>query len=48
MIDGKKIIDSSHGQFAWVNGDGDLADGFEGGAGLAGRQLHAPRSRPRR
>jgi len=35
MIDGKKIIDSSHGQFAWVNGDGDLADGFEGGAGLA-------------
>lgn len=35
MIDGKKIIDSSHGQFAWVNGDGDLADGFEGGASLA-------------
>src|SRR5690349_24141693 len=35
MIDGKKIIDSSHGDFAWVNGDGELADGFEGGAGLA-------------
>jgi hypothetical protein len=35
MIDGKKIIDSAHGQFAWVNGDGELADGFEGGAGLA-------------
>jgi hypothetical protein len=35
MIDGKKIIDSTHGQFAWVNGDGELADGFEGGAGLA-------------
>jgi hypothetical protein len=35
MIDGKKIIDSTHGDFAWVNGDGDLADGFEGGAGLA-------------
>ena len=35
MVDGKKIIDSSHGEFAWVNGDGDLADGFEGGAGLA-------------
>ena len=34
MIDGKKIIDSTHGQFAWVNGDGELADGFEGGAGL--------------
>lgn len=35
MIDGKKIIDASHGQFAWVNGDGELADGFEGGADLA-------------
>ena len=34
-IDGTKIIDSTHGQFAWVNGDGDLADGFEGGAALA-------------
>jgi hypothetical protein len=34
MIDGKKIIDSTRGQFAWVNGDGELADGFEGGAGL--------------
>jgi hypothetical protein len=34
MIDGKKVIDSTHGQFAWVNGDGTLADGFEGGAGL--------------
>lgn len=34
MIDGKKVIDSTHGQFAWVNGDGELADGFEGGAGL--------------
>jgi hypothetical protein len=34
MIDGKKVIDSSHGQFAWVNGDGELADGFEGGTGL--------------
>ena len=33
-IDGKKVIDSTHGQFAWVNGDGELADGFEGGAGL--------------
>jgi hypothetical protein len=35
MIDGKKVIDSTHGQFAWVNGDGQLADGFEGGAELA-------------
>lgn len=35
MIDGEKVIDSSHGQFAWVNGDGELADGFEGGADLA-------------
>jgi len=34
-VDGKKIIDSTHGQFAWVNGDGELADGFEGGAALA-------------
>lgn len=34
-IDGSKVIDSSHGQFAWVNGDGTLADGFEGAAALA-------------
>src|SRR5688572_10339372 len=34
-IDGSKVIDSSHGQFAWVNGDGTLADGFEGSAALA-------------
>ena len=34
MIDGEKVIDSTHGQFAWVNGDGELADGFEGGAEL--------------
>jgi hypothetical protein len=35
MIDGTKVIDSTHGDFAWVNGDGELADGFEGGAELA-------------
>jgi len=35
MIDGAKVIDHAHGQFAWVNGDGTLADGFEGAAELA-------------
>ncbi len=34
-IDGSKVIDSTHGSFAWVNGDGTLADGYEGAAGLA-------------
>lgn len=34
-IDGSKVIDSSHGSFAWVNGDGTLADGYEGAASLA-------------
>ena len=36
-IDGQQKIqeDPAHGQFAWVNGDGTLADGFEGSAPLA-------------
>ena len=34
-IDGSKLIDSSNGSFAWVNGDGTLADGFEGATDLA-------------
>ena len=34
-IDGSKVIDSTHGSFAWVNGDGTLADGYEGAASLA-------------
>lgn len=34
-IDGSNKINSTHGQFAWVNGDGTLADGFEGSAALA-------------
>ena len=33
-IDGSKEIDSFNGEFAWVNGDGVLADGFEGSAEL--------------
>jgi hypothetical protein len=33
-IDGSKEIDSGSGAFAWVNGDGTLADGFEGSAEL--------------
>lgn len=32
-IDGEKVIDSN-GSFAWVNGDGTLADGFEGSTEL--------------
>jgi hypothetical protein len=32
-IDGDKVIDSN-GSFAWVNGDGTLADGFEGSTEL--------------
>jgi hypothetical protein len=34
-IDGSYKINSTHGQFAWVNGDGTLADGFEGSTALA-------------
>ncbi len=36
-IDGQQKIqdDPAHGQFAWVNGDGTLADGFEGSTPLA-------------
>ncbi len=34
-IDGSNKINSTHGQFAWVNGDGTLADGFEGSTALA-------------
>jgi hypothetical protein len=34
-IDGTKAIDSSNGAFAWVNGDGERADGYEGSADLA-------------
>jgi hypothetical protein len=34
-IDGSKEIDHDTGAFAWVNGDGTLADGFEGSTGLA-------------
>jgi hypothetical protein len=34
-IDGSNRINSTHGQFAWVNGDGTLADGFEGSTALA-------------
>ncbi len=35
-IDGQQKIqqDPAHGQFAWVNGDGTLADGFEGSTPL--------------
>jgi hypothetical protein len=33
-IDGSKLIDAD-GSFAWVNGDGTLADGFEGSGELA-------------
>lgn len=34
-IDGSKEIDHDTGAFAWVNGDGTLADGFEGSTALA-------------
>lgn len=34
-IDGSAEIDENSGQFAWVNGNGELADGFEGGTDLA-------------
>jgi hypothetical protein len=34
-IDGQNKINSTHGEFAWVNGDGTLADGFEGSTPLA-------------
>jgi hypothetical protein len=36
-IDGQQKIQEvpAHGQFAWVNGDGTLADGFEGSATVA-------------
>jgi hypothetical protein len=33
-IDGSKIADANHGDFAWVNGDGTLADGFEASGAL--------------
>jgi len=33
-IDGGTLADSSHGDFAWVNGDGTLADGFEASGSL--------------
>jgi hypothetical protein len=34
-IDGSNEVDSNSGAFAWVNGDGTLADGFEGSTDLA-------------
>lgn len=34
-IDGSVEVDENSGQFAWVNGNGELADGFEGGTELA-------------
>ena len=33
-IDGSLLISPTHGDFAWVNGDGTLADGYEGAASL--------------
>jgi hypothetical protein len=34
-IDGSLLISPTHGDFAWVNGDGTFADGYEGAGSLA-------------